>query len=125
MAVNLSRQTVDGVSVIVAEGSSGDVAIAIDYTDILNDIKANVANIVIHQSSISSNTANIALRQTIIAAQQTITATKVTSIESMAAGDHGIHYRQPHQWEGGRARFTTEANIGDDLNTITMTNISE
>lgn len=104
MAVILSREVVDGVSVIVAEGSSGDVAIAIDYTDILNDIKANVA---------------------IVSAQQTTIAAKVSSIENMANGDHGIHFRQPHQWEGGRARYTTESDIGDNENTITMTNVSE
>lgn len=64
-----------------------------------------------------------------IATQQSTLATKVSSIENMANGDHGIHFRQPHQWNGGQETFTSIANIstidGNTVSVVTVKNISE
>jgi hypothetical protein len=149
MATTVTAQNFGTANVIIATENAANISIAINYTPFLANIAnavsaiaANIAFIASNVAAINANTVNNAsssdstlgywssliTQVTTIATQTTTMATKVSSIEDMANGDHGIHFRQPHQWAGGSATFTSESAAEGDTpqaTTVTISNVSE
>lgn len=145
MATTLSFQNYGAANVIIATENAANISVAINYVpyiaNISNAISAMAANVAFIASNIAQINANVAQINSNSSTSATVTGywaelvtqittltTKISSIEGMADGDHGIHVRQPHQWEGGSSTFVSNVAVPGtepQATTITISNVSE
>ena len=137
MAVTVTTQVVDGVTVIVAEHDTSGVSIAINYANTyirlatameklsanvvtmittLNRISANLSSINSNLSQINANTSNIRVSLSNMNANLSVMRFNSTTIANLASGN-GIHTVSPYESFGAISLYKLYAEEGEILNT--------
>lgn len=88
--MTITKEIIDGTTVVVYTDGAGDNDIEIDYTDFYTDIVTHLKTLADNSTSIKNDIAAI--------------KTSMETIATLAEGT-GIHTVRPHEWDGGSVRY--------------------
>ena len=88
--MTITKQIIDGTTVVVYDDGVGDNDIEIDYTEFYTDIVAHLKTLADNSTAIKNDIAAI--------------KTNIETIANLADGT-GVHVVHPYEWEGGSVSY--------------------